>query len=76
MAAALQCRFFGHIIDVEKALAVRAAALPKHRRDLRFECVKCGKPVGPRAAGERHSAHFVHLQANPDCPITDPRLDF
>ncbi|MBJ6725565.1 hypothetical protein JFN93_12665 [Geomonas sp. Red875] len=50
--------------------------MPKHRRDLRFECVKCGKPVGPRAAGERHSAHFVHLQANPDCPITDPRLDF
>jgi hypothetical protein len=76
MGPALQCKFFGHIIDIEKALAVRAAARAEHRHTLPFECVKCGKPVRPRIAGDKHVAHFVHLKANPDCPLTDPPREY
>lgn len=76
MGLALQCRFFGHIISIEKALAVRAGAVDAHKNELLFECDKCGKPVRPRAAGDKHVAHFVHIKQNPDCPYTEAPRDF
>ncbi|GFO57484.1 hypothetical protein GMSM_44910 [Geomonas sp. Red276] len=76
MALALQCKFFGHLIDVEKALAIREAAQPEHRDSLRFECTKCGKRVRPRMAGDKHIAHFVHLADDPECYFTDPPLEY
>jgi len=72
MGPALQCKFFGHIISIDKALAIRGAAEPASRDSLRFECVKCGKRVGPRIAGDKHVAHFVHLRENPECSFVDP----
>lgn len=76
MSIATQCKFFGHIITVEKALAIRNAATAKERFALHFECVKCGKAVRPHVAGDRCAAHFVHLSRNPDCQFTDPPRDF
>ena len=76
MSIATQCKFFGHVITVEKALAVRKAALPKDRSTLVFECIKCGKAVRPHVAGDRCVAHFVHLSRNPQCQFIDPSKDY
>ena len=76
MSIATQCKFFGHIITVEKALAVRKAASPEERRTLVFECIKCGKAVRPHLAGDRCKAHFVHYSRNPECLYIDPPKDY
>jgi hypothetical protein len=73
---ALQCKFFGHIIDIDRALAIRDAALPEHRHSLFFECVECGNPLRPRIAGDKHIAHFVHINKNPECFFNDPPREF
>lgn len=72
MALAQQCKFFGHIITVDKALAIREAAAPEHKGSLHFECMKCGRPVRPRIAGDKWVAHFVHLAQSPECHFTEP----
>jgi competence CoiA-like predicted nuclease len=76
MSPSLQCKFYGHIINVDKALAVRDAAAPELKHSLPFECHVCGKPVRPRIAGDKHVAHFVHLQNSPECAYTDPPLEY
>ncbi len=76
MSIATQCKFFGHIITVEKALAVRKAASPEHRKTLNFECLRCGQAVRPHVAGYRCKAHFVHLVRNPDCQFIDPSFHY
>lgn len=76
MGKALQCKFFGHIISVEKALAIRDGAVTEYKKALLFECEKCGKPVRPRVAGDKHVAHFVHVKENPQCDYTDPALEY
>lgn len=76
MSVATQCKFFGHVIDIEKALAIRDAALPEHKNSLLFQCEKCGKPVRPRPAGDKHVAHFVHVSDNKDCFYRDPPRDY
>jgi len=75
MSLAKQCKFFGHIITVEKALAIKDAAQPKERKALAFECLKCGKAVRPHNSGDRCVAHFVHLSRNPECVFVDPPRD-
>lgn len=76
MGLALNCKFFGHIITVDKALAVRDGAVKEHRQSLLFECDKCGKPVRPRAAGDKHVAHFVHFKQNPECSYSEPPKEY
>lgn len=76
MSIATECKFFGHIITVEKALAIRDSHPPVERRTLAFECMKCGQPVRPHVAGDRCGAHFVHLSRNPECPFTEPSRDY
>lgn len=76
MGLALQCKFFGHIITIEKALAVRNGARREHRHTLLFECDKCGRPVRPRPAGDKHVAHFVHLHRSPNCCYAEPSMEY
>lgn len=76
MGMAKQCKFFGHIITIDKALSVRDGATPENRPSLHFECDKCGKPVRPRAAGDKHVAHFVHIKENPECLYTEPPREY
>ncbi len=76
MGMALQCKFFGHIISVDKALAIREGATAEQKYSLLFECDKCGKPVRPRAAGDKHVAHFVHLKENPECGYAEPPREY
>lgn len=76
MSKATQCRFFGHIITIEKALAVRDAATPGNKHKLLFECSKCGTPVRPHIGGDKCAAHFRHIHRNPECHFTDPPRDF
>jgi hypothetical protein len=76
MAMATQCRFFGHIITIEKALAIRSAATSDQKQGLGFECLMCGEPVRPRSAGDTSPAHFVHLSRNPRCQFTDPPREY
>ncbi len=76
MGMALQCKFFGHIISVDKALAIRDGATAEQKYSLLFECDKCGRPVRPRAAGDKHIAHFVHLNENPECGYTEPPREY
>lgn len=76
MTMATQCKFFGHIITVEKALAIRDAAPAGERKLLVFECPKCGKAVRPYNAGDRCAAHFVHISRNPQCLYSDPTRDY
>lgn len=74
MPLALQCKFFGHVITIDKALAIRDAAKTELKYDLPFECVKCGKPVRPRIAGDKWVAHFAHLNRDTDCVFTEPPI--
>lgn len=76
MSMAKQCKFFGHVITVEKALAIRDAAPVQDRKLLGFECVNCGNAVRPHNAGDKRGAHFVHLNRNPQCRFIDPPRDF
>lgn len=76
MTMATQCKFFGHFITIEKALAIRDATPAEKRSSLGFECVRCGKAVRPHNAGDRCVAHFVHLSRNPQCQISDPPRDY
>ncbi len=76
MKLALQCKFYGHLIDIDKALAIREAAQPELRNTLPFECEKCGKPVRPRIAGDKHVAHFVHVTENPECFYGEPMREY
>ena len=76
MTVANQCKFYGHFITVEKALAIRDATPAEKRKSLLFECVKCGKAVRPHNAGDRCGAHFVHLSRNPQCQFIDPPRDY
>ena len=76
MALAHQCIFFGHVITIEKALAIRDATPAAQRRSLGFECLKCRKPVRPHNAGDKCAAHFVHVVRNPECQFIDPPRDF
>ena len=76
MEVATQCKFFGHIITIEKALAIRAGTLPAYRSMLYFECITCGKAVRPHAAGDKCKAHFAHVTRNPGCKFTDPSRHF
>lgn len=76
MTMATQCKFFGHIITVNKALAIRKSTPAENRSTLVFECVTCGKAVRPHQAGDRCAAHFVHLVRNPECRFIDPPRDF
>jgi len=76
MSIANRCKFFGHIITVEKALAIRDAAPPESRKLLGFECIACGKAVRPHTAGDNCAAHFVHLSRNPQCQLNDPPRGF
>jgi hypothetical protein len=76
MTMATQCKFFGHIIKIEKALAIRNATPKANRGALAFACIKCGKLVRPHVAGDRCGAHFVHVTRNPQCQFTDPPRDF
>lgn len=75
MSIATQCKFFGHVITIEKALAVRNATPVKQRHALVFECLKCGQAVRPYVGGDRCAAHFVHLSRNPQCQFIDPPRD-
>ncbi len=75
MTTATQCKFFGHFITVEKALAIRDSTPAERRKTLGFECIRCGKSVRPRNAGDRYAAHFVHLSRNPQCQFSDPPSD-
>lgn len=72
MTIANQCKFFGHFITVEKALAIRDATPAERRMSLEFECVACGKTVRPYNAGDSCAAHFKHLSRNPQCKLSDP----
>ena len=72
MTTATQCKFYGHIITVEKALAIKEATPAENRTSLAFECIKCGKAVRPYNAGDRCVAHFVHVTRNPQCQFIDP----
>ena len=76
MALALQCKFYGHIISIDKALAIRDGAAADQRFSLPFQCVRCGAPVRPRVAGDKHVAHFVHIKANPVCSVTETAREF
>lgn len=76
MTMAMQCKFFGHIINIEKALAVRSSTPKANRGTLVFECIKCGQAVRPHVAGDRCGAHFVHIKRNPQCQFTDPPRNF
>lgn len=73
---AKQCKFFGHIITIEKALAIKDATPAEKRGALGFECMRCGKAVRPYNAGDRCEAHFVHVSRNPDCQFIDPPRDY
>lgn len=75
MAIATQCKFFGHLITIEKALAIKDATPADKRSTLHFECTKCGNAVRPYKAGDRCAAHFVHLSRNLQCQFIDPPRD-
>ena len=73
MTIATQCKYFGHVITIEKALAIRAGTLPRYRGMIHFECLTCGCQVRPYAAGDKCRAHFSHVIRNNDCRYKDPQ---
>ena len=72
MARAEQCIIEGKEITVEKALIIRDASPSGKRKSLGFSCIECGKEVRPHKAGGNGTAHFEHLERNPQCQLSDP----
>jgi hypothetical protein len=65
------CILDGREIDVEKAIAIRDARLPRQPYPS-FRCRICGKSVRPHKEGSTgQRAHFEHHPANPDCPLSN-----
>ena len=64
MARAVDCKFDGQIISVEKALEMG--------RGNDYRCCECDKPVKPHKASRYGEAHFEHLRRNPKCSKSCP----
>jgi hypothetical protein len=72
MTRAEKCIMEEKEITVEKALIIRDAAPSGRRKSLGFSCIECGKAVRPHKAGGNGSAHFEHMERNPQCQLSDP----
>jgi hypothetical protein len=72
MARANECNMAGEVISVERALTIRDVTPSARRKSLGFEFIECGKTVRPHKAGVNGTAHFEHLERNPQCQLSDP----
>lgn len=72
MARAKKCIMEEKEITVEKALIIRDASPSGRRKSLGFSCIECGKAVRPHKAGGNGTAHFEHMERNPQCQLSDP----
>lgn len=56
------CTLNGQTIDIDVAIDMKDVGnLPD------FRCSECNQPVRPHRSGGHSSAHFEHLERNPDC---------
>ncbi len=73
MPLATQCDLNGESISVDLALILRDQARSRRTARPDFRCMNCGAEVRPHRDGGHVSAHFEHLERNPQCPLSDPR---
>ncbi|MDR5858375.1 hypothetical protein FZZ93_00260 [Halomonas eurihalina] len=79
MPTVTECLYRNQKISVDRALELE---LELKRSDggnrwshLNFSCIECGEPVRPHRGGGHASAHFEHLDRNPDCSLSHRMRD-
>lgn len=69
MPTAIICHYQNREITITEALEIRGnRKLPNGT----FQCSHCGFSVRPHREGGNKSAHFEHLERNPECPHSHP----
>jgi hypothetical protein len=63
MPTMTSCTLNGQAIDIDAAIDMKDLA--GNHPD--FRCNECNQPVRPHRSGGHASAHFEHLERNPDC---------
>lgn len=63
MATMTSCTLNGKSINIDAAIDMKDSAGPSPD----FRCNECNKPVRPHRSGGHASAHFEHLERNPNC---------
>ncbi|EGW21596.1 hypothetical protein [Methylobacter tundripaludum] len=63
MATMTDCTLNGAVVDIDAAIDMKdtADSTPD------FRCNECNQPVRPHRSGGHVSAHFEHLERNPNC---------
>ncbi len=67
------CVLNGEKVGIEEAVQRRDDARRGKAAPPNFACNECGQPVRPHKSGGYGSAHFEHLQRNPECSQSDVR---
>jgi len=57
------CTLNGKALDIDAAIDMKDSA----GGNPDFRCNECNQPVRPHRSGGHASAHFEHLERNPDC---------
>jgi hypothetical protein len=65
------CNLNGKSVTVNEALRLRDDARSGKIANPNFVCDECHQPVRPHKTGGHASAHFEHLERNPQCSQSD-----
>lgn len=61
------CSLNNQVIDVDAAIDMKDTADRQRLGRPDFRCIECNQPVRPHRSGGHASAHFEHMERNPDC---------
>lgn len=67
MAKMTTCILNNQPLDIDQAIDIKdSGRIPSPN----FRCTECGQSVRPHKAGGNASAHFEHIERNPDCSLS------
>lgn len=61
------CTVNKEIVTIAIAIDMKQSSERNKTISPDFRCTECQQPVRPHQAGGSKSAHFEHLERNPDC---------
>jgi hypothetical protein len=64
MAKMTKCILKGKLVSVDEAIDLKESGRIEASD---FRCTECKQPVRPHKSGGHITAHFEHLERNPDC---------
>ena len=65
MATMINCMLNGAAVDIDAAIDMKGSG-----SNPDFRCSECSHAVRPHRSGGHVSAHFEHLERNPNCSLS------